>query len=119
MMQFLQAVAGLAVVLAAIAGSAWLMRRVVRVHASSGSPLTLRATLPVGPRERVMVLEIENTWIVVGVAPGRVSPLHALPKGSVAPAAGSAAPLPTAEPAASPQTPFAALLRRVLPDVPR
>ena len=113
MMQFLQAVAGLAVVLAAIAGSAWLMRRVVKVHASHGSPLTLRATLPVGPRERVMVLEIEDTWIVVGVAPGRVSPLHALPKGA-------AVPVPAAtDAAAGPQTPFAALLRRVMPHAPR
>ncbi len=113
-MQFLQAVAGLAVVLAAIAGSAWLIRRVVRVHASGGSPLTLRATLPVGPRERVMVLEIEDTWIVVGVAPGRVSPLHALPKGAELPRAA-----PDAAAAAAPQAPFAALLKRLVPNAPR
>jgi len=113
MMQFLQAVAGLAVVLAAIAGCAWLMRRVVDVHASQGSPLTLRATLPVGPRERVMVLEIEDTWIVVGVAPGRVSPLHSLPKGATVPAAAAA------DAVAGPQTPFAALLRRMNPNAPR
>ncbi len=112
-MQFLQAVAGLAVVLAAIAGSAWLMRRVVRVHASQGSPLTLRATLPVGPRERVIVLEIADTWIVLGVAPGRISALHALPKGAEVPAplpAGTTSPGSETPPA---PTPFGALMQRL------
>jgi flagellar protein FliO/FliZ len=29
------------------------------------------------------VLEIEGTWLVLGVAPGRVSALHSLPKGTI------------------------------------
>ncbi len=83
-MAFLQALAGLAAVLAVIAGSAWLMRRVQRIAPARGSPLAMRGALAVGPRERVVVLEIEGTWLVLGVAPGRVSALHAMPKGALA-----------------------------------
>jgi flagellar protein FliO/FliZ len=82
-MQFLQAVAGLALVLAVIGGAAWLMRRMQGAALSRGSPLSLRAALAVGPRERVVVVEVEGTWLVIGVAPGRVSALHALPKGAL------------------------------------
>lgn len=84
-MQYLQALAGLALVLAAIGGAAWLLRRVQRLAPSRGSPLSLRGTLAVGPRERVVVVEIEGTWLVLGVAPGRVSAVHTLPKGTLPP----------------------------------
>ena len=116
MSAFLQAVAGLAVVLAAIAGSAWLMKRLVRVQASHGAPMSLRGTISVGPRERVMLVEVADTWIVLGVAPGRVSALHAMPRAATAvPAESNESP---AAPAA-PTTPFSALLKRVLPNAPR
>jgi flagellar protein FliO/FliZ len=83
-MQFVQALAGLALVLAVIGASAWLMRRMQRIAPAKGSPLRLRGALAVGPRERVVLLEVEGTWLVLGVAPGRVSALHALPKGTIA-----------------------------------
>jgi len=83
MMQFLQAVAGLALVLAVIGGAAWLMQRVQKFAPSRGSPLSLRGTLAVGPRERVVLVELEQTWLVLGVAPGRVNALHTLPKGTL------------------------------------
>ena len=116
MSAFLQAVAGLAVVLAAIAGSAWLMKRLVRVQASHGAPMSLRGTISVGPRERVMLVEVADTWIVLGVTPGRVSALHAMPRAATAvPVESNESP---AAPAA-PTTPFSALLKRVLPNAPR
>ena len=127
MSAFLQAVAGLAVVLAAIAGSAWLMKRLVRVQGAAGAPLALRGQISVGPRERVVLLEVADTWLVVGVAPGRVSALHAMPRAialaaQAAAAAGQASADPTdaaAPAAAQPATPFAAFLQRVLPHARR
>jgi flagellar protein FliO/FliZ len=38
----------------------------------------------VGPRERVVLLEVEDTWLLVGVAPGQVNALHQMPKGTLA-----------------------------------
>ncbi|MNN99031.1 Flagellar protein FliO [compost metagenome] len=42
-----------------------------------------------GPRERVVIVEVADTWLVLGVAPGQVSKLHELPApaAEVAPAA--------------------------------
>jgi len=76
----LQATLGLAVVLALIWGAAWVVRRVTPATRNANSPLKVVATQSVGPRERVVLLEIGGTWLVVGVATGSVNTLHTLPK---------------------------------------
>lgn len=35
----------------------------------------------IGTRERIVLLEVEDTWIVVGVVPGQIKTLHTMPKG--------------------------------------
>ena len=57
------------------------------------------ALIGVGARERVVLVEVEGTWLVLGVAQGRVSLLHSLPRGT----------LPEA---AAPHLRFAQLLQR-------
>ncbi len=82
----LQALLGLGVVLALIWGAAWLMRRLQPAMGTHGGTLKVVATQSVGQRERVVVLEINEQWLVVGVAPGSVNALATLPKGTAAPA---------------------------------
>jgi flagellar protein FliO/FliZ len=41
------------------------------------------SSLPVGARERIILLELEDTWLVVGVSPGEIRTLHTLPKGAL------------------------------------
>lgn len=77
-----QATLGLALVLATIAFAAWLLRRLTRAAGTSRGPIQTVAVLSVGPRERVVLVECANTWVVVGVAPGHVSALHTLPRPS-------------------------------------
>ena len=96
----LQATLGLALVLALIIGVAWLARRFTPGAMRGGMPLTIVASQAVGQRERVVVVEVADQWLVLGVAPGQVSSLGTLPKGSLA-----------AAPAA---TPFSAALSRAL-----
>jgi len=85
---FLQMILGLAVVLAAIAGSAWFARR-MGVGAGGGARLMkVVAALSVGAKERVVVVEIGTQWMVLGVAPGRVSALATLPRGETPEPAG-------------------------------
>ncbi|MDW8467973.1 MAG: flagellar biosynthetic protein FliO [Burkholderiales bacterium] len=80
MSAFLQALAALALVLAAIGAAAWLARRLQGMGAAArGAPLALRGALAVGPRERVVLVEVEGVRLVLGVAPGRVSALATLP----------------------------------------
>lgn len=90
----LQVLLGLAIVLGMVFGAAWLVRRFNPVAGGTGI-VRIVGGAAVGNRERVLVVEVADTWLVVGVGPGRVSPLHTLPKPADAVTA-SAAPAPAA-----------------------
>jgi flagellar protein FliO/FliZ len=107
MSAFLQMFAGLAVVIAAIAGCAWLARRAGLAQASGGQLMKLVSALPVGAKERVVVVELGDQWLVLGIAPGRVSSLATLPRGT----------LP--EGMSAPVFGFAALLEKARKHAPR
>ena len=76
----LQVLLGLAVVLAMVFVAAWAMRRFSPNIATGNSALRIIAGTAVGNRERVLLLEVNDTWLVVGVAPGRVSQIHSMPR---------------------------------------
>jgi flagellar protein FliO/FliZ len=76
----LQVLLGLAVVLGMVFAAAWAMRRFNPNATTANSALRIVAGTSVGNRERVLLLEIDNTWLVVGVAPGRVSQIHSMPR---------------------------------------
>ncbi len=71
---------GLIVVLGLMAGSAWLLKRAGLGKAPAGSSIKIVGGVSVGNRERVLVLEIADQWVVVGVAPGRVNAIATLPR---------------------------------------
>ncbi|HEY8023037.1 MAG TPA: flagellar biosynthetic protein FliO [Burkholderiaceae bacterium] len=71
---------GLLVVLGAMAGVLWLLKRAGVGRPQAGGVVKVVGGVSVGNRERVLVLEIADQWIVVGVAPGRVSALANLPR---------------------------------------
>jgi flagellar protein FliO/FliZ len=76
----LQVVLGLAAVLAMVAGSAWLLRRLGMRAGTAGGRLRLLGGVALGPRERALLLEVRETWLVVGVAPGQVRTLYSMPR---------------------------------------
>ena len=98
----LQVLTGLAVVLFLVVGTAWLLRRIGRVPGLSNQAIRTIGALAVGTRERVVLLEVGGTWILVGVAPGQVRSLATLPKGEVG----------AAETQASEPAPFSIWLKR-------
>ena len=75
-----QMLLGLLLVMGAVVAAAWLARRFVPRHPAAGTALRVVAGAAVGQRERVVVIEIGSTWVVVGVAPGSVRALHTLPR---------------------------------------
>ncbi len=79
----LQIVSSLFLVLIVIGGLAWILKRFGIGTTTSSGPIKVIATTGVGQRERVVLVEIENTRLVLGVAPGRVSILHCLNESSV------------------------------------
>lgn len=76
----LQTVLGLGIVLAMMVGSLWLLKRVTMPRGTSSGLMKVVAGTAVGPRERVVILEIGTTWLVLGVAPGEVSMLAEVPR---------------------------------------
>lgn len=76
-------VAGMLLSLVLILGlfvlAAWLLKRYLPQVGKPGPVKVVGATL-VGPRERVVVVEVEDTWLVLGVGGGQVRTLHTLPK---------------------------------------
>ncbi|HEY1328084.1 MAG TPA: flagellar biosynthetic protein FliO [Casimicrobiaceae bacterium] len=96
----LRATLGLALVLALIFAVGWLMRRIAPARVSAQGPLRIVGSHALGARERVVLLEVGEQWLVVGVAPGNVRGLATLPRGELPPAP------------AAPATAFAAMLAR-------
>ena len=96
----------LLVVLAAIFAVAWLARRVRGIGNRVGNAIDVLADVPLGPKERAVLLKVGTEQILIGVAPGRVNALHVL-REPVEVAKTSTATSPTA-------TSFSALLKRSL-----
>lgn len=76
----LQMIAGLLVVLAIILGITWLLKRFSLIPATSTGHLKIVSATGIGQRERVVVVEIQDTWLVLGVAPGHITKLHSMNK---------------------------------------
>ena len=84
----MQIIFSLILVLAAVALVAWIMKRINLPQHGAASLLKVISGVAVGPRERVVLMEVNDTWLIVGVAPGQVRTLHTMPKG-VMPSASS------------------------------
>jgi len=98
----LQVFIGLVLVLALVLGTAWALRRMGRVPGLSNQAIKMVGAAAVGARERVVLLEVSGTWILVGVAPGQIRSLATLPKSELAPV----------ETVPAPVAPFGQLLKR-------
>ena len=83
----MQTIFALTFVLALLAGLAWLMKRFGPRGGAHAGVLRIVGALSLGGRERIMVLEVGDQWIVVGASPGRVNALATLPRPEGAPAA--------------------------------
>ena len=58
-------------ILGGFVGVAWLIRRYMPGAGKQGIVKVVGATM-VGPRERVVVVEVDNTWLLLGVGAGQV-----------------------------------------------
>lgn len=102
-----QMLVGLVLVVAAILVLAFFMRRVGGMQSRLGSEFRVLGGISLGSRERMLLVQVGEKQLVVGVAPGRVQTLHVLDE-----------PIRTEGPArgvdAQGESPFARRLRSVL-----
>jgi flagellar biosynthetic protein FliO len=91
----------LILVLALLVGLAWLLKRFGPKTITGGANVKLVGALSVGARERILVVEVGEHWIVVGASPGRMNSLATLPRQENAAAFDHAAGVPGALPGAN------------------
>ncbi|MGW8393925.1 flagellar biosynthetic protein FliO [Pseudoduganella sp. HUAS MS19] len=75
-----QTVLSLGFVIALLVGLAWLLKRFGPRHITGASKVKLVGALSVGARERILVVEVGEQWIVVGASPGRMNALATMPR---------------------------------------
>lgn len=108
----LRVVLSLALVLAAVVGSAWLMRRLRGVGGGDGRAIEVLAQAALGTRERAVLIRVGGHELLLGVAAGSVRTLLVLGD-SVAVAAAASGTTATSTAAAPPPS-FATALRTLL-----
>lgn len=89
----LQMLLGLMLIVSILFLGAYFLRKLNggRTFGNTG-PLKIVGGLMISPRERIVLIEVEDTWIVVGIVPGQIKTLHTLPKGEIPAAAESKLP---------------------------
>lgn len=82
--------------------AAYLLRKFNPGHGFGKSgPLRVVGGLMIGARERIVLLEVNDVWLVVGITPGQIRTLHTMQKGE--------APLPSAD-----EKPFGQWLKQTI-----
>jgi flagellar protein FliO/FliZ len=78
----LQTLVGLAVVIGFVFGCAWLARKFGLQGGNRSGLVKVVGGASLGNKERVAVVEVGDTWLVLGAGPGNVRLLHTMPAGS-------------------------------------
>jgi flagellar protein FliO/FliZ len=101
---YLQATLALLLILGLLFGTAWLARKLSGGKGFGQGGMKIVGGVALGPRERIVLVEVGDSWLVIGIVPGQIRTLHQLPKGSDV----------DIEPAASnPEAPFAQWLKSI------
>ncbi len=85
-----QLAVGLLLVVGLIFLLAWLLRRVQQLGPRGGQVIQLVASQALGPRDRLVLVQVGGEQILLGISAGRITPLHVL-KDPVQPADAQAA----------------------------
>ncbi|MFQ6558251.1 flagellar biosynthetic protein FliO [Pseudomonas sp. Lb2C1-1] len=91
--QLAQLVLGLLLVLGLIFFLAWLLRRVQQAGpAGKGQVIDIIGSRALGPRDRLVLVQVGNEQILLGLSPGTITALHVLKEPVQMPSAEQASP---------------------------
>ncbi len=76
----LQVMLGLILVLGVLVVIAWSVKKIGVGKQANGGAIKIVGGIHVGNRERIMVIEVANEWIVVGVTSASITALSTMPK---------------------------------------
>ncbi len=73
-----QLLLGLLLVIGLIFLLAWLLRRMQQLAPRGNQVIKLLATQALGPRDRLVLVQVGSEQILLGLSAGRITPLHVL-----------------------------------------
>ncbi|WAH57340.1 flagellar biosynthetic protein FliO [Pseudomonas silvicola] len=76
--QLTQLMLGLLLVIGVIFALAWVLRRVQQATPHGGQVIELLGSRALGPRDRLVLVQVGSEQILLGLSPGRIAPLHVL-----------------------------------------
>ncbi len=76
--QLVQLLLGLLLVIGVIFLLAWLVRRVQQIVPRGGQVIKVVATQALGPRDRLVLVQVGGEQILLGLTPGTISALHVM-----------------------------------------
>ncbi|MCG3203274.1 MAG: hypothetical protein NFCOHLIN_03215 [Gammaproteobacteria bacterium] len=80
--QLTQLVVGLGIVLVVVAGCAFVLRRLPVIRSSRNSSLKIVEAVPLGTRDRLLLVDAAGTRLLIGVTTGSIACLHVLGGGA-------------------------------------
>lgn len=79
---YLQATLALMLIVGLLFGATWAARKVSGGRLFGQGNMRVISGIALGPKERIVLVEVEDTWLVIGIVPGQIRTLHSLPKGT-------------------------------------
>jgi flagellar protein FliO/FliZ len=80
----LQTTLGLLFVVGLLLALVWLLKRMgIGNQQRRGGFYKVLATSALGPREKIVLVEIGDTWLVLGMTSNSINTLHTMPAGSI------------------------------------
>jgi flagellar protein FliO/FliZ len=76
----MQGLLGLLIVLAVLMAFFWFMRRFSPGQTGAQGVVKVVGGVMLGTREKLVVVEVGDTWLLLGVGGGQVNTLHTLPR---------------------------------------
>ncbi|MFI8479406.1 flagellar biosynthetic protein FliO [Pseudomonas sp. NPDC078700] len=76
--QLIQLLFGLLLVIGLIFFLAWLMRRVQQISPRGGQAIKIVSSQALGTRDRLVLVQVGGEQVLLGLTPGRITPLHVL-----------------------------------------
>lgn len=73
-----QMLLGLLLVIGLIFLLAWALRRVQQIGPRGSQAIKLVSSQALGPRDRLLLVQVGGEQVLLGISPGRITPLHVL-----------------------------------------